>query len=167
MGADGTEELILPIKGMYFQPEGRRLRRRMIPGTALDFMPVPGLLEVSPSGGLDTDPYAVQVLVGNGGKTPVGYVPRTHSKIIRKLLEDAQVKKVSIHKVGTNRQGHWRVSMSIVYKRRTDEESRIERILGEMQVPSREYARLIVEVTEPDSQSEREWVEVYNETCFD
>lgn len=113
------------------------------------------------------DHYAVQVLVGNGERTALGYVPRTHSKIVSKLLEDALIEEVSIHKVGTDKDGHWRVSMTITYQRRTDEESRIERILGEMQVPSRQYARLIVEVTGPDSSAEREWVEVYNETCFE
>ena len=58
--------------------------------------------------------------------------------------------------------------MQISYTRRTEERvDRIDRILKSMQVPNREYAGLIAAATKEGSRAEKEWIEVYNETCFD
>ena len=156
-----TESLILPIRGMFFQKEGRKLRRRLIPGNELFLRPV----IPSPTATTTLDD-AVEVKIG---KIILGYVPDTHKGIVRKLLEEKTLEGVHIYRVSTDRDGYWRVSMELTYTRSLSNKKigRIDRILGGMQVPNRDYATLIAAATEDESVAEEEWIRVWNETCFE
>ena len=163
-----TAALILPIRGMFFQKEGRKLRRRLVPGYELLLKPVPRDEFVTFA--VTKDSHAVEILSGEKDNVKLGYIPATHSQIVRNLIEEDSIESVKIFRVRTDNEGHWRVSLEIRYIRRTANEDKIERvdqIMRSMQVPSREYAVLIAATTAEGSLAEEEWIEVYNETCFE
>jgi len=153
---------------MFFQKEGRKLRRHLIPGNELFLNPIPRDEFVTFTS--TEDPHAVEVLVGKLRKTRLGYVPRTHSQIVRKLIDEGALDHVQIYSVNTDADGYWRISMRLTYTRRKDDEDRVERldtIMKAMQVPNRDYASLIAAATADGSLAEQEWLAVYNETCFE
>jgi hypothetical protein len=158
------ESLILPIKGMFYETGGKLLRKRLLPGRDLLLRP----FDVSEDE--DThwhDPFAVEVVAKNGNEVRIGWVPRTHSRMVRRLLDENLLVSSRVWRVGTNEKLRWIVSMEIRYRKQSVEEERLNRILESMVVPSREYAKLIATSTPAESPSEREWVDVYNESVFD
>ena len=147
---------------MYYEAAGKQLRRRLLPGKPLR-------LRASTEDSTKWhDPFAIEVLLVNGDEVRIGWVPRTHSRMVRRMLEERLLLGSSIWRVGTDERLRWIVSMEIVYRRESAGEERIQRILSSMMVPSKDYALLIAAYTQDGTDLEREWIAVYNETvCGD
>lgn len=156
--AGSLESLILPIKGSYYEKAGRKNRRRLLPNQVLELAAVTGDEEAQWE-----DFNAVEV---KKGTERIGWIPRTHSGIVRQLLEQNLIRSVTVWRVGTNERMRWQASLCIEYTRGFTEKERLLSIKKRMLVPNDEYASMIAASTKEGSSEESDWIEVYNDTVF-
>jgi hypothetical protein len=149
---------------MIFQSEGRKIRRRLNAGAPL-------LLEPEETQGATftttMDPHCVAVFLGNGQKVKLGHVPKTHSRMIRELIEKDAIRGCTVYRVETDDRGYWKASFMLHFFRPSGEYMRVRNIMQSMIVPNPDYAAMIAAACEADSRAEKEWIQVYNETCTD
>jgi len=143
--------------------EGKTIRRSLVQGDSLELVPV-GENEFIAQ---EEDPHAVRVCVPTEKPTVLGWIPKTHSRMVRQLLENEALWATTVHWVGTDERGLWRISIVLHYSRPNEEEIRLRKIVDRMAVPSPEYAKLIAAAALEGSEAESDWIDVYNATCFD
>ena len=141
--------------------EGKTKRRQLVQGDHVELVPVTDLDRIA----VEDDPHAVRVYMEN--EAVLGWIPKTHSRMVRQLLENEALWATTVHWVGTDERGLWRISIMLHYSRPSKEELRLRKILTRMAVPSPEYAKLIAAAAPEGSDAEDDWIDVYNATCFD